>query len=208
MQNELAGSYYIVVQGVDGYSWYVDLTRYNEAEKLQPGNAVLLTKQTNSLCFEHVSQLPHLAKQEGVTLLDRCIVANINFANNELSQEIKEAVDQRKQRLLEIGLAKKCDDKVLVHKQLFHSLRDRELCSWKNQLSSQGCKILPHTPNRFTGTIKNITKLSGVHYALIENTHGAIIVTVPKKYLANLEIQQKVNIDQGKFKLLQKKLST
>jgi len=218
LQNELTGSYYMIVKGADGYNWYVDLTKYNEIEKLQTNSIVLLTKQTNNnnikksaLYFDEKPKLSDLVTREGVTVLDRCIVGsnlNISFSDNELSRQLKQAIQERKEQLVNIDLAKKCDNQITVNRQLFNGLRARELEIWKNQLRIQGYEILNHTPDKFSGNLKKIARLSGRDYALVEYKKlGAVVIAVSKKDLSKIKFNQKITIEHGKLKLFDKKLS-
>ena len=126
LQDELNATYYVILDGADGNKWYVDLSKYQNVEELKEGQIIILESKNlakesqastinqpnktyaQKLHFDQSQSLRELVKAPGVTVLDRCLV-NKNLqavlSNNGVGAEIKAALKERQQILVERGLA-------------------------------------------------------------------------------------------------------
>ena len=155
LKDELTGDYYVVVDGADGHKWYVDLSKYKNVEQLKVGQLVILecnklTKETkvneyhSKLHVEPIESLRAMITATSLTILDRCLVnkdLQAILSNNGIGAEIKDALKQRKQVLVNRGLAKFIGQEVVVNKNLFNALRKAGLNDCKKELCNQGSAV-------------------------------------------------------------------
>jgi|GEM_PF-1394453 len=225
LQDELSATYYGVLDGVDGNKWYVDLSKYRNVEELKVGQIIILESKNRSkevainqlnkthaqkLYFEQNQSLPDLVKAPGVTVLDRCLVnkdLQAVLSNNGVGVEIKKALKERSQVLVERGLANVFEQKIIINKNLFDSLRKQELDHYKNILRKDGYYVYDDPPRSFVGRVKSEIKLSGVNYGVItDQQKRLVVVPVTSKNLSQLQgknvtINYKV-MDQGLSKII------
>ena len=208
LQDELTGDYYVVIDGVDGHKWYVDLSKYKNIEQLKVGQLVVLecnklTKETMvKLHVEPIESLQAMIIATGLTILDRCVVnkdLQAILSNSSVGAEIKDALEQRKQVLVNRGLAKFIEQKIIANKNLFDELKKAELDKFKNELRKQGYYVYNDLPRNFVGQLKTMIKLSGIDYALVEgNQKNLAIVVMSNKEFTQLQ-GNKVSISYREF---------
>ena len=212
----------------DGNKWYVDLSKHRNVEELKIGQIIMLESKNlankdqgatinqpnkiyaQRLYFDQNQSLRELVKAPGVTVLDRCLVnkdLQTVISNNGVGAEIKAALKERQQILVERGLANVFDQKITINKNLLDSLRKQELDHYKNMLRKDGYNVYDEVPRGFTGNIKSQVKLSGMNYGLIEGK-GQSLVIVPitnKEFLKlqgkNVSLSYKV-MDNGMSKII------
>ena len=213
LQDELASDYYVVIDGVDGHKWYVDLSKYKNVEQLEVGQLVILecnklTKETmvneyhSKLHVEPIESLQSMITAPGLTILDRCVVnkdLQAILSNNGVGAELKDALEQRKQVLVNRGLAKFIGQEIIANKNLFNELKKVELHNLKNELRNQGYYVHNDVPKNFVGQLNAMVKLSGIDYALVEGIQKNLAIVV----ISNKEFMQlqgkKVSINYREF---------
>ena len=225
LQDELSATYYVILEGADGNKWYVDLSKYQNVEELKAGQIIILESKNRSkeaainqpnkthaqkLYFDQNQSLPELVKAPGVTVLDRCLVnkdLQAVLSNNGVGVEIKKALKERRQVLAERGLANVFEQKIIINKNLFDSLRKQEFDHYKNILRKDGYYVYDDPPRGFVGKVKSEIKLSGVNYGVItDQQKRLVVVPVTSKNLSQLQgknvtISYKV-MDQGLSKVI------
>lgn len=82
--------------------------------------------------------------------------------------EIKAALKERTQILIERGLVNVFEQKITINKNLLDSLRKRELDNYKHILRRNGYNVYYDVPRGFVGNVKEMIKLFGVNYGLME----------------------------------------
>ena len=205
LQDELRATYYVIIDGVDGQKWYVDLSNYKNADELKIGQTIILESKilpqemmvnqlkthTPKLHFDQTKSLPDLAKASGVTVLDRCLVntdLQAILSNNGVGAEIKEALKERRQILVSRGLARVIDGKIIVNKNLFDDLKKQEFDHYKGKLRKDGFYVYDELPKGFIGNLKGRVKLSGIDYGLIEGKQKSLaIVRINNKEFMQLQ---------------------
>jgi len=211
LQDELNATYYVILDGADGNKWYVDLSKHRNVEELKVGQLIVLESKnlakegqgdtinqpnktySQKLYFDQNQSLQDLIKAPGVTVLDRCLV-NKNLqavlSHNGVGAEIKAALKERQQILVERGLANVIEQKIITNKNLLDSLRNQELDHYKNMLRKDGYNVYDEIPRGFIGNVKSKVKLSGVNYGIIEGK-GQSVVIVPINNREFLKLQGK-----------------
>ena len=213
LQDELAGDYYVVIDGVDGHKWSVDLSKYKNVEQLKVGQLVILecnklSKETmvnehhSKLHVEPIESLQSMITAPGLTILDRCVVnkdLQAILSNNGVGAELKDALEQRKQVLVDRGLAKFIGQEIIANKNLFNELKKVEINNLKNDLRNQGYYVHNDVPKNFVGQLKTMVKLSGIDYALVEGIQKNLaIVAISNKEFMQLQ-GKKVSINYREF---------
>lgn len=205
LQDELRDTYYVIIDGVDGQKWYVDLSNYKNADEIKIGQTLILESKilpqemmfnqlkthTPKLHFDQTKSLPELVKASGVTVLDRCLVnkdLQAILSNNGVGAEIKVALKERRQILVSRGLARVIDGKIIVNKNLFDDLKKQEFEHYKGKLRKDGFYVYDEVPRGFIGNIKKTVKLSGINYGLIEGKEqGLVIAPIANKEFLKLQ---------------------
>lgn len=200
LHDELNATYYVILDGADGNKWYVDLSKHRNIEELKVGQIIILksdqldqAKQAavinqlnktrpQKLYFDLNLSLPELIKAPGVTVLDRMIVnkdLQAILSNQEVGAEMKAAIKERRQVLLE--------RKITINNNLLDSLRKQELDHYKNILRKDGYHVHEEIPRGFVGKVKVKVTLSGVNYGLIASKeHNVVIVPITHKEVVRL----------------------
>jgi len=211
LHDELNATYYVILDGADGNKWYVDLSKHRNVEELKVGQTIMLESKNiankdqgatinqpnkiyaQRLHFDQNQSLPDLVKAPGVTVLDRCLVnkdLQAVISNNGVGAEIKAALKERQQILVNRGLTNVFDQKITINKNLFDSLRKQELEHYKNMLRKEGYNVHDEIPKGFTGNVKNKVNLSGINYVVIEGK-GQSLAIVPITNKEFLKLQGK-----------------
>ncbi len=208
LQDELNTTYYVILDGADGNKWYVDLSKHRNIEELKVGQLIILESknlakegqtatinqpnrtQPQKLYFDPGKSLADLVKAPGVTILDRCLVnkdLQAVLSNNGVGTEIKTALKERQQILIERGLANVFDQKITINKNLLDSLRKQALYQYKNMLRKNGYNVYDEVPRGFIGTVKDKVTLSGINYGLIEGRcQNLVVVPISNKEFLKL----------------------
>ena len=136
LDDELKGSAYVVIDGVDGRAHHIRLPHLDAAGDSAPGSIVELRR------FEDAAGRSQLAiavrsdlaietqvAAQGATWLDRQLVAKEPIALSEggFGGEVREAMNARVDHLVEEGLARRQGQRIIFARDLLENLRKREL---------------------------------------------------------------------------------
>ena len=197
LHDELNATYYVILDGADGNKWYVDLSKHRNVEELKIGQIIMLESKNiankdqgatinqpnkiyaQRLHFDQNQSLQDLIKAPGVTVLDRCLVnkdLQAVISNNGVGAEIKAALKERQQVLVERKLANVFDQEITINKNLLDLLRKQELDHYKNMLRKKGYNVYDEIPRGFVGDLKKAVRLSGINYGLIEGKEQSLVI--------------------------------
>ena len=187
LDDELMGSAYVVIDGVDGRAHHIRLPHLDAAGDSAPGSIVELRR------FEDAAGRPQLAiavrsdlaietqvAAQGATWLDRQLVAKepITLSESGFGTEVREALNARVDHLVAEGLARRQGQRVVFARDLLDTLRRRELEAAALPLAVEtGLAYLPASDGEHVAGIyrQRVTLASG-RFAMIDNGLGFSLV--------------------------------
>jgi hypothetical protein len=187
LDDELRGSAFAVVDGVDGRVHHLKLPDIESASDGPIGGIVELRRfedargrQRIALAVRSDLNLEQQVAAEGATWLDRRLVARerVELSRAGFGAEVRSALDRRIDSLAEQGLACRDGDKVTIGRNLVSTLRGRELDAVGQRLASEtGLAHLPaESGEPVTGTYRRRLSLASGRFAMIDNGFGFQLV--------------------------------
>jgi type IV secretory pathway VirD2 relaxase len=187
LDNELKGTAYAVIDGVDGRTHHVRLPDLDAASDGAMGSIVELRK------FEDARGSPRVAlavrsdvsiKQQinasGATWLDRQAVARTPtpLASGGFGAEVRDALDQRAKFLVQDGLGERQNHGVRFKPGLIETLQRRELDALGKQLAEKsGLTFAPSKPgDHVSGSYGRRFSLASGRFAMISDGLGFQLV--------------------------------
>ena len=187
LHDELAGSGYAVIDGVDGHVHHVRLRDLDDAADAKlgaivevrrsewqgrPGRTVLTVRSDLSLA-EQVSA-------DGATWLDRQLVGSrpADLGAGGFAEEVRGALSARIDHLAAAGLARRTGARVVFARDLLETLRDRELQGAERRLEQ--ASGLAHQPIGEEGAVAGVYRqrlnLASGRFAMIDSGLGFSLV--------------------------------
>ena len=146
LDDELKGTAYAVVDGVDGRTHHIKLPHLDAAGDSRPGSIVELRtfedargERRVALAVRADLDIQAQVNATGATWLDRQAVARDPIALSEggFGAEVHETMDQRAEHLIGEGLAERQNGRVVFARRLLNTLRDRELSALGEKLATE-----------------------------------------------------------------------
>jgi type IV secretory pathway VirD2 relaxase len=187
LDDELKGTAYAVVDGVDGRTHHIRLADLNAAGDSAPGSIVELRKFDDAQSRRRValavrSDLP-LEQQitaDGATWLDRQATARepVPLGGGGFGAEVRDALDRRAEHLIGQGLAERQGRGVRFSHNLIETLRRRELNALSERLETEtGQTALKPTAGEYiAGTYRRRFDLASGRFAMLDNGFGFQLV--------------------------------
>ncbi|MCP8896445.1 relaxase/mobilization nuclease and DUF3363 domain-containing protein [Shinella daejeonensis] len=144
LDDELKGTAYAVVDGVDGRSHHIRLPHLDAAGDSPPGSIVELRAYEDAQGQRRVAlavrsdlDLGAQLGAEGSTWLDRQAIARdpIALSHSGFGAEVRQALDERAEHLIGEGYAERQGGRVVFARRLLSTLRRRELDSLAEKLA-------------------------------------------------------------------------
>ena len=187
LDDELRGSAFAVVDGIDGRVHHLKLPDIESASDGPIGGIVELRRFDDArgrpriaLAVRSDLNLDQQLAAEGATWLDRRLVAQkgAELSRAGFGAEVRAALDRRIDTLAEQGLARRDGDKVTIERNLVATLRSRELDAVGRRLASEtGLAYLPaESGEPVTGTYRQRLSLASGRFAMIDNGLGFQLV--------------------------------
>jgi type IV secretory pathway VirD2 relaxase len=187
LDDELRGSAFAVVDGIDGRVHHLKLPDIESASDGPIGGIVELRRfddargrQRIALAVRSDLNLEQQVTAEGATWLDRRLVARegAELSRAGFGAEIRAALDRRIDTLAEQGLARRDGDKVTIGRNLVATLRSREIDSVGRRLATEtGLVHLPaEAGEAVTGVYRRRLSLASGRFAMIDNGLGFQLV--------------------------------
>jgi len=186
LHDELSGSAYAVIDGVDGRSHHVRFGDLEATSDAPIGGMVELRTWTDrqdrtrtSLAVRSDLSIEAQVTAPGATWLDRQLVskAPVPLADG-FGETVREALDLRRQHLIAQGLARESFGRVVLERGLLDALRRRELGDVSAALSAD--TSLRHAPaaegDNVSGVYRRRLDLSSGRYAMIDDGLGFQLV--------------------------------
>ncbi|PWB82374.1 MAG: type VI secretion protein [Methylocystaceae bacterium] len=187
LDDELNGSAFVVVDGVDGRAHHIKLPNLDAAGDSAPGSIVELRKFDDAQGQRRVAiavrsdlAIADQITASGATWLDRQNIAREPAALSDggFGAEVRQALDRRTQHLVEQGFAERHGQRVTFSRNLIDTLRNREL-------EALGEKLAVETGQPFNraaggeyvaGSYRQRFALASGRFAMIENGLGFQLV--------------------------------
>jgi hypothetical protein len=187
LDDELKGSAFVVIDGVDARAHHIRLPHLDAAGDSAPGSIVELRRFEDSagrsqLAIAVRSDLPidHQVAAKGATWLDRRLLARepIALSGGGFGGEVREAMNARIGHLVEEELARRQGQRVVFARDLLDTLRRRELEVAAARVAVEtGLAYQPASGGEHVAGIyrQRVTLASG-RFAMIDNGLGFSLV--------------------------------
>jgi type IV secretory pathway VirD2 relaxase len=187
LDDELKGSAYAVVEGIDGRTHHIRLPDLDAAGDGRIGSVVELRRFNDAGGRERValavrSDLGVEAQitARGATWIDRQLVARepVSLGSGGFGAEVRGALERRTEHLVGEGFARRQGQRVLFARDLLDTLRQQELDSAAARLATE--KALPYKPaaegEHVGGVYRQRLSLASGRFAMIDDGLGFSLV--------------------------------
>lgn len=187
LDDELKGTAYAVVDGVDGRTHHIKLPHLDAAGDGAPGSIVELRKfedaqgeRRTTLAVRSDFDLTTQITASGSTWLDRQALARepASLSEGGFGAEVRDALDRRADHLVGQGLAERQGRRIVFARNLIETLRRRELDMVANKLAAE--TGLPHKPAAngefVAGAYRQRLTLASGRFAMIDDGLGFQLV--------------------------------
>lgn len=187
LDDELHGSAYAVVDGVDGRAHHIRLADLETAGDGGPGSIVELRsfedahgRRRVALAVRSDLDLARQVTATGATWLDRQAIAREPVALSEggFGAEVRQALDQRAEHLVGEGLAERNGRRAVFARNLIDTLRRRELDALGERLTAETGLSFNKAGdgNYVSGTYRQRFALASGRFAMIDDGLGFQLV--------------------------------
>ncbi|RWB28915.1 MAG: DUF3363 domain-containing protein [Mesorhizobium sp.] len=187
LDDELKGTAYAVVDGVDGRTHHIRLPHLDAAGDSLPGSIVELRSYDDTRGERRVAlavrsdlDIQAQVKATGATWLDRQAVAREPVALSEggFGAEVQQALELRAEQLIGEGLAERQGGRVVFGRRLLNTLRDREVSALGEKLAGEtGLPFNRAGSGEFVaGTYRQRFALATGRFAMIDDGLGFQLV--------------------------------
>jgi type IV secretory pathway VirD2 relaxase len=187
LDDELNGTAYAVVDGVDGRTHHIKLPHLDAAGDSRPGSIVELRAYEDARGERRVAlavrsdlDIHAQVNAAGATWLDRQAVARdpIALSENGFGAEVRQAMEERAERLIGEGFAERQGGRVVFARRLLNTLRERELSTLGEKLAAE--TSLPFnragSGEYVAGSYRQCFTLASGRFAMIDDGLGFQLV--------------------------------
>ncbi|MFN5040049.1 MAG: relaxase/mobilization nuclease domain-containing protein [Bradyrhizobium sp.] len=187
LDDELKGTAYAVVDGVDGRTHHIRLPHLDAAGDSAPGSIVELRafddargEHRVALAVRSDLDLQHQVNASGATWLDRQSIARepVAMSDGGFGAEVRDALRQRAEHLVREGLAEQQGGRVVFRRNLIDTLRRREVDAVADRLAKEtGQPFKPAGNGEYVaGTYRQRMTLASGRFAMIDDGLGFQLV--------------------------------
>ncbi|MCP8897602.1 relaxase/mobilization nuclease and DUF3363 domain-containing protein [Shinella daejeonensis] len=187
LDDELKGTAYAVVDGVDGRTHHIRLPHLDATGDSPPGSIVELRAYEDAKGDRRVAlavrsdlDLQHQVSATGATWLDRQSIARepVAMSDGGFGAEVRDAMRQRAERLVGEGLAEQQGRRVIFNRNLIDTLRRREVEAVAGRLAKEtGQPFKPAESGEYVaGTYRQRLTLASGRFAMIDDGLGFQLV--------------------------------
>ena len=146
LDDELSGTAYAVVDGVDGRTHHIKMPDLDAAGDSAPGSIVELRRFDDAKGQRRVAiairsdlDIDRQITASGATWLDRQNIARepVALSDGGFGAEVRQALDRRAEHLVEQGFAERGGQRVIFTRNLIDTLRARELEALGEKLAAE-----------------------------------------------------------------------
>ena len=187
LDDELEGTAYAVVDGVDGRTHHIKLPDLDAAGDSAPGSIVELRKFDDAQGRRRVAlavrsdlSIERQISATGATWLDRQAIARepVALGGGGFGAEVSGALDRRAEHLIEQGFAERQGRSVIFARNLIDTLRRRDVEALGERLAAETGRTLGRSANGeyVAGTYRQRFALASGRYAMIDDGLGFQLV--------------------------------
>ncbi len=187
LDDELKGTAYAVVDGVDGRTHHIRLPHLDATGDSPPGSIVELRAYEDARGERRVAlavrsdlDLQHQVNATGATWLDRQSIARepVAMSDGGFGAEVRDAMRQRAEHLVGEGLAEQQGRRVIFNRNLIDTLRRREVDAVAGRLAKEtGQPFKPAESGEYVaGTYRQRLTLASGRFAMIDDGLGFQLV--------------------------------
>jgi type IV secretory pathway VirD2 relaxase len=187
LHNELKGSAYVVIEGVDGRSHHLRFGSLEATGDAAVGTIVEARPFTGddgqrrmSLSVRSDLSLEAQVTSAGATWLDRTLVARepAPFAHGGFGAEVRDALERRTDHLTAEGLARRQGPRAVFARDLLDTLRRREIDAAAGRLSVENGlpRQVAAEGEHVAGVYRQRVQLASGRFAMIDNGLGFELV--------------------------------
>lgn len=187
LDDELKGTAFAVVDGVDGRTHHIKLPDLDAAGDSAPGSIVELRKFDDARGRRRVAlavrsdlSIEQQVTATGVTWLDRQAIARepVALGGGGFGAEVREAMNARTEHLIEQGLAERQGRSVIFARNLIDTLRRREVEALGEKLAVETGRPFSRsaTGEYVAGTYRQRFALASGRFAMIDDGLGFQLV--------------------------------
>ncbi|KFL24789.1 relaxase/mobilization nuclease domain-containing protein [Brucella intermedia] len=187
LDDELKGTAYAVVDGVDGRTHHIRLPHLDATGDSPPGSIVELRTYEDAKGDRRVAlavrsdlDLQHQVSATGATWLDRQSIARepVAMSDGGFGAEVRDAMRQRAEHLVGEGLAEQQGRRVIFNRNLIDTLRRREVDAVAGRLAKEtGQPFKPAESGEYVaGTYRQRLTLASGRFAMIDDGLGFQLV--------------------------------
>lgn len=185
LEDELTGSGFAIIDGVDGRTHHIALSDLHEATDAPPGAIVEARarpqdpRAPHRLLVRSDRTLEQQVSAEGATWLDRQLVGRGPEAlAGGFGEEVRRAMDRRIDHLTQSGLARRSGQRVVFARDLLETLRARELDAAAKRVENQSgaAHLAPSPDGEISGVYRQRLDLASGRFAVIDNGLGFTLV--------------------------------
>ncbi len=187
LDDELKGTAYAVVDGVDGRTHHIKLPHLDAAGDSPPGSIVELRAYEDAQGQRRVAlavrsdlDIHSQVNAAGATWLDRQAVARepIELSEGGFGAEVQRALEQRAEHLIGEGLAERQGGRVVFARRLLNTLRDREVSALGEKLAAETGRPFNYADGGeyVAGSYRQRFTLASGRFAMIDDGLGFQLV--------------------------------
>ncbi len=186
LDDELKGSAWVVIDGIDGHAHHFSLPSLEAASDALP-DAIVEVRwlegrggRTPVVAVRSDLSLDRQVGAEGATWLDRQLVgqARAGVADDGFGAEVRAALDRRTEQLERLDLARRAGGRVQFARDLIETLQRRELTATAGKIAAE--TGLEHRPpvegDTVSGIVRRRLVLASGRFAMIEDGLGFSLV--------------------------------
>jgi len=187
LDDELKGTAYVVIDGVDGRTHHIRLPDVEASGDEPLGSIVELRRFEDAQGLQRVAlaarsdlALDAQVTADGATWIDRQLVGRnpAPLGDGGFGAEVRAAMAHRTERLIGQGLAQRHGEHVVYARNLINTLRQRELDSVSEKLAAEmGMPFKPSASGEYvTGLYRQRLLLASGRFAMIDDGLGFQLV--------------------------------
>ncbi|WP_412771667.1 relaxase/mobilization nuclease domain-containing protein [Nitrobacter sp.] len=186
LDDELRGSAYVVVDGIDGHTHHIKLPDLDAAGDSAPGSIVELRSFEDARGERRVAlatrsdlSIEAQTTASGATWLDRQLTARDPVGlGGGFGLEVKQAMETRTGHLIQEGMARHDSERILFSRNLLSTLRERELDALGDKLANEtGLPFLKSADGEYVvGIYRQRFALASGRFAMIDDGLGFRLV--------------------------------